>query len=48
MNMIQIGPTRRGSCSDRELLECAYLRYPTRSGKIDVTHVGCKINEPQF
>ncbi|WP_426420416.1 sulfotransferase [Bradyrhizobium genosp. A] len=34
--------------SDRELLECAYLRYPTPSDNIDVTHVGCKINEPQF
>lgn len=33
--------------SDRELLELAYLRFPTRSGK-KVTHVGCKINEPQF
>lgn len=34
--------------SDRELLECAYLRHPTRSDKTDVTHVGCKINEPHF
>lgn len=34
--------------SDRELLECAYSHYPTPSDKIDVTHVGCKINEPQF
>lgn len=34
--------------SDRELLESAYLRHPTRSDKTDVTHVGCKINEPQF
>ncbi|TCN26983.1 sulfotransferase domain-containing protein [Sinorhizobium americanum] len=33
--------------SDRELLELAYLRFPTRSDK-EVTHVGCKINEPQF
>ncbi|TCK94543.1 sulfotransferase [Paraburkholderia sp. BL9I2N2] len=33
---------------DRELLELAYLRYPTRSDKTNVTHVGCKINEPQF
>ncbi|WEX79532.1 sulfotransferase (plasmid) [Sinorhizobium numidicum] len=33
--------------SDRELLERAFLRYPTRSDKT-VTHVGCKINEPQF
>ncbi|MCC8954414.1 sulfotransferase [Bradyrhizobium sp. Pear77] len=32
--------------SDRELLELAYLRYPPRRDK--VTHVGCKINEPQF
>ncbi|ACL58913.1 sulfotransferase domain-containing protein [Methylobacterium nodulans] len=34
--------------SDCELLELAYLRYPTRSTKAKVTHVGCKINEPQF
>lgn len=34
--------------SDCELLERAYLRYPARSDKNDVTHVGCKINEPQF
>lgn len=34
--------------TDRELLECAYVRYPTPSHKSDVTHVGCKINEPQF
>ncbi|BCM17558.1 sulfotransferase [Mesorhizobium sp. J8] len=34
-------------CSDRELLELAYLRHPTRSDK-KVTHVGCKVNEPQF
>ncbi|MPR12140.1 sulfotransferase [Microvirga tunisiensis] len=34
--------------SDHELLECAYLRYPTRGDKTKVTHVGCKINEPQF
>ncbi|WP_085034729.1 sulfotransferase [Ensifer aridi] len=33
--------------SDRELLELAYLRFPTSSDK-KVTHVGCKINEPQF
>lgn len=33
---------------DRELLELAYLRYPTRSDKAKLTHVGCKINEPQF
>ncbi|MFB9982602.1 sulfotransferase [Mesorhizobium newzealandense] len=33
--------------SDRELLEQAFLHYPTRSDK-KVTHVGCKINEPQF
>ncbi|WP_394889851.1 sulfotransferase [Mesorhizobium sp. AaZ16] len=32
---------------DRELLELAYVRYPTRSDK-QVTHVGCKVNEPQF
>ncbi|MBP2238902.1 hypothetical protein J2Z31_005443 [Sinorhizobium kostiense] len=32
--------------SDRELLELAYLRRPAREEK--VTHVGCKINEPQF
>ncbi len=24
------------------------MRYPTRSDKNGVTHVGCKINEPQF
>ncbi|AJD43759.1 sulfotransferase nodulation protein NodH (plasmid) [Rhizobium gallicum bv. gallicum R602sp] len=33
--------------SDCELLELAYLRFPMRSDK-KVTHVGCKINEPQF
>ncbi|QPB24834.1 sulfotransferase (plasmid) [Rhizobium sp. 007] len=33
--------------SDYELLERAFLRYPTRSDK-EVTHVGCKINDPQF
>ncbi|ARO32555.1 sulfotransferase nodulation protein NodH 2 (plasmid) [Rhizobium sp. NXC14] len=33
--------------SHRELLELAYLRFPRRSDK-KVTHVGCKINEPQF
>lgn len=33
--------------SDRELLERAFLRYPPHSDK-KVTHVGCKINEPQF
>ncbi|EIM30622.1 MULTISPECIES: sulfotransferase [Microvirga] len=33
--------------SDRELLELAYLGYPTRSDK-KVTRIGCKINEPQF
>lgn len=33
--------------SDRELLERAFLRYPPQSDK-KVTHVGCKINEPQF
>ncbi|SEI20594.1 beta-1,4-N-acetylglucosamine oligosaccharide 6-O-sulfotransferase NodH [Rhizobium tibeticum] len=33
--------------SDRELLERAFMRYPLRSDK-KVTHVGCKINEPQF
>ncbi|WFU51794.1 sulfotransferase [Sinorhizobium terangae] len=33
--------------SDRELLELAYLRFPARSDK-KVTHIGCKINEPQF
>ncbi|AGB73540.1 MULTISPECIES: sulfotransferase [Rhizobium] len=32
--------------SDRELLELAYMRYPPAKKK--VTHVGCKINEPQF
>ncbi|MGY3333553.1 hypothetical protein ACVILI_006630 [Mesorhizobium sp. USDA 4775] len=32
---------------DRELLEHAYVRYPTRDHK-NVTHIGCKINEPQF
>ncbi|MET3524622.1 sulfotransferase [Mesorhizobium abyssinicae] len=33
--------------SDRELLGLAYLRHPSRTDK-KVTHVGCKINEPQF
>ncbi|WP_026187660.1 sulfotransferase [Ensifer sp. BR816] len=33
--------------SNRELLELAYLRFPTASAK-KATHVGCKINEPQF
>ncbi|UVK48775.1 sulfotransferase (plasmid) [Mesorhizobium sp. AR07] len=32
---------------DRELLELAYVRCPTWSDKT-VTHVGCKVNEPQF
>ncbi|MBP0625151.1 sulfotransferase [Cupriavidus consociatus] len=32
---------------DRELLELAYLNFPG-AGKIEVTHVGCKINQPQF
>ncbi|MCZ4093177.1 sulfotransferase [Sinorhizobium psoraleae] len=32
--------------SDRELLELAYLHCTARKEK--VTHVGCKINEPQF
>ncbi|MEM5372380.1 sulfotransferase [Paraburkholderia azotifigens] len=34
--------------SDRELLEVAYLHYPSRPGKNAITHVGCKINQPQF
>ncbi|CAM3414795.1 MULTISPECIES: sulfotransferase [Cupriavidus] len=34
--------------SDRDLLELAYQYYPTRSGKTALTHVGCKINQPQF
>ncbi|WP_090873244.1 sulfotransferase [Paraburkholderia diazotrophica] len=34
--------------SDRELLEVAYLHYPSRTGKNAITHVGCKINQPQF
>lgn len=33
--------------SDRDLLELAYLRHPSPSDRT-VTHVGCKINEPQF
>ncbi|MGG7519555.1 sulfotransferase [Allorhizobium undicola] len=33
--------------TDRDLLELAYLRFPMRSGR-RITHVGCKINEPQF
>ncbi|AGB48146.1 sulfotransferase [Mesorhizobium sp. B283B1A] len=33
--------------TDRELLEQAYWRYPTPDYK-NVTHIGCKINEPQF
>ncbi|RVE88302.1 sulfotransferase [Sinorhizobium meliloti] len=33
--------------SDRELLERAFLRCPPQSDK-KVTHVGCKINQPQF
>ncbi|TIX96054.1 MAG: sulfotransferase domain-containing protein [Mesorhizobium sp.] len=33
--------------TDRELLELAYLRCPMRDVK-NVTHLGCKINEPQF
>ncbi|WP_026621876.1 LPS sulfotransferase NodH (plasmid) [Ensifer sp. WSM1721] len=33
--------------SNRELLELAYLRCPARK-ETKVTHVGCKINEPQF
>ncbi|WP_051086545.1 sulfotransferase domain-containing protein [Methylobacterium sp. WSM2598] len=34
--------------SDRGLLEVAYLQYTAKSVKAEVTHVGCKINEPQF
>ncbi|MEM5345624.1 sulfotransferase [Paraburkholderia azotifigens] len=34
--------------SHRELLELAYLHYPVRTGKTLATHVGCKINQPQF
>ncbi|SIT43560.1 Nodulation protein H [Paraburkholderia ribeironis] len=34
--------------SDRQLLELAYLHYPAATGKKHVTHVGCKINQPQF
>ncbi|TIO04244.1 MAG: sulfotransferase [Mesorhizobium sp.] len=33
--------------ADRELLELAYVRCPMRDYK-NVTHLGCKINEPQF
>lgn len=33
--------------SDRELLDLAYLQFPAPSDK-KVTHVGCKINQPQF
>ncbi|UVC15481.1 sulfotransferase [Mesorhizobium onobrychidis] len=32
--------------TDRELLEQAYLSYPMKDK--NVTHIGCKINEPQF
>ncbi|MGF6482622.1 LPS sulfotransferase NodH [Paraburkholderia sp. JPY419] len=34
--------------SDRELLELAYLHHPTMTGNPHLTHVGCKINQPQF
>ncbi len=34
--------------SNRELLEIAYQRYPGLKGKSHVTHIGCKINQPQF
>ncbi|MEX3954001.1 sulfotransferase [Paraburkholderia sp. EG287A] len=40
--------TNRLKCSNRELLELAYLRYPVQNGKAYATHIGCKINEPQF
>lgn len=33
MSMVQIGPKARLVRTDRELLECAYLRYPTRNDK---------------
>ncbi|TCU02346.1 sulfotransferase [Rhizobium sullae] len=41
------GDKDRLSGSDCELLERAFVRHPTRENK-EVTHVGCKINEPQF
>ncbi|ACC76604.1 sulfotransferase [Paraburkholderia caribensis] len=34
--------------TDHELLELAYLHYPARAGKNAITHVGCKINQPQL
>ncbi|MDR6496422.1 LPS sulfotransferase NodH [Paraburkholderia terricola] len=40
--------TDRLLLGNRELLERAYLCYPERSDKLAVTHVGCKINEPQL
>ncbi|MEM5403311.1 sulfotransferase [Paraburkholderia unamae] len=40
--------TNRLRCSNLELLELAYLRYPVQKGKAHATHIGCKINQPQF
>ncbi|MFT0173872.1 sulfotransferase [Paraburkholderia mimosarum] len=41
-------PDNRLKYSNREILELAYLRYPVRKGKAHATHIGCKINQPQF
>jgi Sulfotransferase domain len=38
----------RTNMSDRELLELAFVRFPGRDEKYEVSRVGCKINEPQF
>nr|WP_283234686.1 sulfotransferase [Candidatus Protofrankia californiensis] len=38
----------RTEMSDGELLELAFVRFPRRDEKYEVSCVGCKINEPQF
>ncbi|SBW22887.1 Nodulation protein H [Candidatus Protofrankia californiensis] len=38
----------RTEMSDRELLELAFVRFPRRDEKYEVSCVGCKVNEPQF